>query len=207
MIQRKPVSQPALRFVVVRHLLFSSIVLVTMACLSFPLRAQTSQQPQDDEVLRVSTDLILFPARIRDRRGERPNGLTTRDLNLKDPDKRHDWFVPGGWCRSRRADLCTRSVRELARHINEQRDAALKLYERFGARSSIAVLHSPRRHTWRRHLPATPADARSAFELSAQPNQHTAIFDAAATAVQMFTTLPRISQRTSHRYRHQRRPG
>jgi Ca-activated chloride channel family protein len=192
MIQRKPVSQPALRFVVVRHLFFSSIVLVAMACLSSPPRAQTSQQPEDDEVLRVSTDLILFPARIRDRRGERPNGLTTRDLNLKDPDKATTGlYLAAGVDRVALIFALDQSgsLRDI---INEQRDAALKLYERFGSRSSVAVLHFAETPHVAAPFSRDAADARSAFELSARPNQHTAIFDAAATAIQMFSTLPRI---------------
>src|ERR1041384_5144163 len=44
----------------------------------------TAQEP--DEVLRVTTDLLLFPVRIRDRHGQAINGLTTHELSLKDRD-------------------------------------------------------------------------------------------------------------------------
>jgi len=61
-------------------------ILFSAPAFSRCVTAQTNPPVDDDEVLRVNTDLILFPARIRDQRGERPNGLTEHDLFVKDPD-------------------------------------------------------------------------------------------------------------------------
>jgi len=156
-----------------------------------PLAGQTPQRP-DDEVLRVSTDLIVFPARIRDRRGERPNGLTESDLRLNDPDRATSGlYLAAGVDRVAMIFALDESgsLRDI---INEQRDAALQLYQRFGSKSSIGVLHFAETPQIAAGFARDAAGARSAFEVSARPNQHTAIFDAAATAVAMFSTLPRI---------------
>ena len=62
--------------------------LTLFVCFSAPFAPAVAQdQPAaDDEVLRVTTDLLLFPARVRDKNGKRPNGLTEKDFSLKDPD-------------------------------------------------------------------------------------------------------------------------
>src|SRR5262249_33946489 len=151
-----------------------------------------AQRPDDEEVLRVSTNLILFPARIRDRKGQRPNGLTESDLSLKDPDHATtSLYLAAGVDRVAMVFALDESgsLRDI---INEQRDAALQLYERFGSKSSIGVLHFAESPKIVAGLARDSADARSAFEVSARPNQHTAIFDAAAKAVDMFTMLPRV---------------
>ena len=57
-------------------------------CVSTSTESAVAQEPTatDDEVLRVTTDLLLFPVRVRDKKGNRPNGLMENDLSLKDPD-------------------------------------------------------------------------------------------------------------------------
>src|SRR5689334_931055 len=157
-----------------------------------PVAAQTGRQPDDDEVLRVSTNLTVFPARIRDKKGQRPNGLTDSDLRLKDPD-----HVTSGLYLAAGVDRVAMvfaldesgSLRDI---INEQRDAAVQLYERFGKRSSIAVLHFAETSQIASNFARDSTAAQLAFEVSARSNQHTAIFDAAAKAVQMFGALPRV---------------
>src|ERR1051326_6060751 len=46
-----------------------------------------AQQNDEDEVVRVNTDLLLFPVRIRDKKGQAVTGLSDQDLLLKDQDK------------------------------------------------------------------------------------------------------------------------
>src|SRR5215510_7433194 len=84
---RNLVSQAAHRFPASLSV-FGSIVSIVLfsAALTAVATAQTTQQPEADEVLRVSTDLIVFPARVRDKKGRRPDALTAGDLHLKDPD-------------------------------------------------------------------------------------------------------------------------
>ena len=90
--------------------------------------------------MRVSTDLLLFPVRIRDKKGQAVAGLTDQDLLLKDPDQVTTglYFSPGA---DRVALLFaldqSGSLREI---ISQQREAALALFSRFGERSSVAVL-------------------------------------------------------------------
>src|SRR5690349_18390926 len=90
--------------------------------------------------LRFLVCVIVFPARIRDKRGQRPNGLTINDLRLKDPDHATtSLYLAAGVDRVAMIFALDESgsLRDI---INEQKDAALQLYQRFGSRSSIAVL-------------------------------------------------------------------
>src|SRR5262245_36585638 len=59
--------------------------------------ATFAQDTSDDDVIRVSTDLLLFPVRIRDKRGQAVTGLTEQDLSLKDDDRVTTglYFSPG----------------------------------------------------------------------------------------------------------------
>ncbi len=156
-----------------------------------PVAAQ-NQPSTDDEVLRVTTDLLLFPARVRDKNGKRPNDLTERDLLLKDPDGivSSVYFSPGV---DRVAMVFaldqSGSLREL---ISRQRAATIALYRRFSSLSSIAVLHFSDRPIIAAPFARETAQAEAAFEIEARANQPTAIFDAAAGAVEMFKSLPRI---------------
>ena len=157
-----------------------------------PVVAQELLPPRDDEVLRVTTDLLLFPARVRDRHGKRPDGLTENDLSLKDPDA-----VTSGLYFSAGVDRVAMvfaldqsgSLRDV---ISKQRDAAVGLYRRFNSLSSIAVLHFSNRPTVAAPFVRDASPALAAFDVRAHDNQPTAIFDAAAQAVEMFKTLPRI---------------
>lgn len=192
MIRRHLVSRVALRITVSLSFLrfLGGIVLFCAAVV--PRVAAQATQPEAEEVLRVSTNLIVFPARIRDKRGQRPNGLTINDLRLKDPDRATtSLYLTAGVDRVAMIFALDESgsLRDI---INEQKDAALQLYQRFGSRSSIAVLHFAETPQIASSFAPDSAGARSAFEVSPRPNQHTAIFDAAAKAVEMFTSLPRV---------------
>jgi Ca-activated chloride channel family protein len=193
MIPRKPVSQ-ATHCVSANLSAFGYLISAVLFCaaLTPPGAAQAAQQPDDDEVLRVSTDLVVFPARIRDRKGQRPNGLKESDLRLKDPDHAtRALYLTAGVDRVAMIFALDESgsLRDI---INEQRDAALQLYERFGSRSSIAVLHFAETPQVAAGFARDSAAARSAFEVLVRSNHHTAIFDAAAKTVDLFATLPRI---------------
>lgn len=192
MIQRNLVPHRACRFPPALSVL--GFVISTLLCctaLTARVAAQATQQ-DDDEVLRVSTNLIVFPARIRDKKGQRPNGLTDNDLRLKDPDHATTGlYLAAGVDRVAMIFALDQSG-SLRTIINEQRDAALQLYGRFGSRSSVAVLHFAETPQVASDFARDSVAARSAFEVSARPNQHTAIFDAAAKAVAMFASLPRV---------------
>jgi VWFA-related protein len=193
MVQRKLLSQ-AIRCVPASLSAFGYLIGIVLLCAALTphTAAQASQPQDDDEVLRVRTDLIVFPARIRDRKGQRPNGLKESDLRLKDPDRAtRGLYLAAGVDRVAMVFALDESG-SLRYIINEQRNAALQLYERFGSRSSIAVLHFAETPQVASAFARDSAAARSAFEVSVRSNQHTAIFDAAAKAVEMFTSLPRV---------------
>jgi VWFA-related protein len=151
-----------------------------------------SAQGDDDEVVKFNTDLLLFPVRIRDKRGQAVLGLTEKDLSLKDDDRVTSgmYFAPG----ADRVALVfaldqSGSLREI---ITQQRDAALALFSRFSERSSVAVIRFSDVPSLVAPFNKDAAAAKSAFDFGAAINRHTAIFDAAAKAVQTFADLPRV---------------
>lgn len=153
--------------------------------------AQVTDQ-KDDEVVRVSTNLLLFPIRVRDKRGSIVNNLTVNDLALNDVDKvvRGLEFLQG----LDRVVLVfaldeSGSLRDM---ISAQKDAALTLFDRFGNKSSVAVLRFAEIPTVAAPFARDTSNARAAFDVSVRRNQHTAIFDAALKATEMFDTLSRV---------------
>ena len=177
-----------------RLLLRFATILFLLVCLSVVVHPTTAlaQQTGDDDVIRVNTDLLLFPVRIRDKKGQAVAGLTEQDLTLKDQDQVTTglYFSPG-------ADQVallfaldqSGSLRQI---IAQQREAALALFSRFGERSSVAILRFS--DTAKLVAPFTKdlANARAAFKFNAAPNAQTAIFDAAAQAVAAFDDLPPV---------------
>jgi Ca-activated chloride channel homolog len=154
--------------------------------------AKAQELDQADEVVRVDTHLVVFPIRVRDKRGQAVAGLTQSDLTLKDDDN-----ATAGLYLYQGADRVSLvfaldqsgSLREI---MDQQRDAALSLFSKFGEKSQVAVMRfaegAQLAIPFGRDLDAT----RAAFISSAAPNQHTAIFNAAAAATKLFETLPRI---------------
>lgn len=147
--------------------------------------------PGEDEVVRVNTELLLFPIRVRDSR--RPEQkLTASDLQLDDPDR-----VTSGLYFSAGADRLalvfaldeSGSLREI---IAQQREAALALFARFGPKSQVAVLRFADRPSLIADFGRDLDGARAAFSFPARPNQRTAIFNAAAAAVNAFDALPLV---------------
>jgi hypothetical protein len=79
-------------------------------------------------VVRVNTDLLLFPVRIRDKKGQAVTGLSDQDLLLKDQDgvTTGVYFSPG-------ADRVTLMFAldqsgSLRQVISQQQEAALALF-------------------------------------------------------------------------------
>jgi Ca-activated chloride channel family protein len=192
--REKPLRQCVTRLPVLSFLNLRSILVfaLTFQLLSFSHVSAQTVEPADDEVLRVTTDLLLFPVRIRDKSGQAASGLTERDLFLNDEDR-----VTSGIYFSQGTDRVafvfaldkSGSLREI---ISQQTGAALALYQHFNDKSSIAVLHFAESATIAAPFLRDPSLARPAFILNARPNQHTAIFDAAAKAIEMFDALPRV---------------
>ncbi|HJR09608.1 MAG TPA: VWA domain-containing protein [Pyrinomonadaceae bacterium] len=148
--------------------------------------AQTTNAPDTDEVLRVSTDLITVPVVVTDARGRRFAGLTLSDFRVSDGGRpvKLDYFSAGT---ERVAVLFALDASGSAReHIARQTEAALAMFTRFGSNSRIAVLPFAAQAEFALPFTADINSARGAFQLSARRNQNTAIFDAAAVALRAF---------------------
>lgn len=171
-----------------------ALILIISTCL-FPTAAQTNSQSaevDDDDVIRVSTQLLLFPIRVRDEKGRAVAGLTEKDLRLEDKDRAISglYFVGGV---DRVALLFaldqSGSVREV---ISDQRDAALSLFDRFNERSRIAILQFAGTPKIVVPFNKDSSAAVGGFRFHSGTNQRTAIFDAAATSINSFDALPPV---------------
>jgi len=173
--------------------------LVGVACVAVilialcPIELQ-AQEPKtdDDEVVKVNTDLLVYPIRVRDKRMPAAGSLSEHDLTLKDDD-----HVTAGLYLYPGADRValvfaldeSGSLRDI---VSEQREAALGLFGRFGQRSSVAVIRFAEQPSLVMPFGRDTATAAEAFLFPVKRNQRTAIFDAAAAAVRAFDTLPRF---------------
>lgn len=167
-----------------------AILFFVLLLIASPSTAKAQTQLPDEDVVRVSTDLLLYPVRVRDKRGQAVTGLTEASLSLKDPDKVTTglYFLPG----ADHIELLfaldrSGSLREI---ISQQQDAALSLFARFSERSSIAVLRFAEKPILAAAFNKDMSAARAAFRFSPAINQRTAIFDAAKVAVDTFDSLP-----------------
>lgn len=174
-----------------RSLALFTCTLLAIAA-SLPVKSLAQDTSEHDDIISVSTDLLLFPIRVRDKRGQGVRGLEQSDLALKDKDQVTAglYFVPGA---DRVAIVFaldqSGSLREI---ISQQRDAAVALFGRFSDRSSIAVLRFAEAPSVVAPFGRDSAAASAAFSFAAATNRRTAIFDAAAKALQMFDDLPRV---------------
>jgi Ca-activated chloride channel family protein len=183
----RPFFRLAGRLILPSSALFTLFVCLFIAAAPIPALAQ-----DEDEVVRVNTDLLLFPVRIRDKKGQAVTGLTDQDLLLKDQDHATTgiYFSPG----ADRVALMfaldqSGSLRQV---ISQQQEAALALFSRFGERSSVAILRFSDTASLIAPFTKDLSAARAAFRFVAAPNEQTAIFDAAAKAVKAFEELPPV---------------
>jgi Ca-activated chloride channel homolog len=166
------------------------VVLIVVFVSAGNLFAQ--QTPSDEEVLRVDTNLFVVPIRVRNKSNGTVTSLTEGDLILKDQD-----HVTAGLYLKQGMDRValvfaldqSGSTRET---ISQQRQAAVALFERFGERSKIAVLRFAESAQLVAPFGKDTKVAGEAFISPVAPNQHTAIFDAAAAALKAFEGLPPV---------------
>lgn len=185
----------ALRWSFVRSCAHSAFQFVTtvffILCLVLPGQTRLVAQ-DDDDVVRVNTDLIVFPVRIREKRNQTSVPFTQNDISLKDPDG-----ITSGVYFSAGVDRValvfaldeSGSLREI---MSQQQAAAMSLFSRFGNRSTVAVLRFSDSPQLVAPFSTDLALATTAFKFPAARDRHTAIFDAAAKAITTFETLPRV---------------
>jgi len=160
-----------------------ALLLCTLGCCLTTALAQT---PADDDVVRVSTDLSVFPIRVTDKNRHAVAGLKVSDFQLQDRDgiTTSMYFAAG----ADRVALVfaldqSGSLREI---ISQQRDAALGLFEHFSTASRVAVIRFAEQPETIVPFGKDSEAARAAFDFSTGINRRTAIFDAAAAAVRTF---------------------
>lgn len=159
-----------------------TLTVCILAALAATGRAQGTQ---DEETVRVNTNLITIPVIVTDRNGRRVAGLTKDDFLLSEDGRpvTIDYFAAG----SERVALvfaldASGSVRDRLEH---QREAALAILGRFRA-SRVAVVRFRDRPELAAPFTSEIARVRAEFRFPALPNQRTAIFDGAMTAVRLF---------------------
>lgn len=174
-----------------RNFICIACIFLIVGSFSQELLAQESQL-SDEDTVRVNTDLLLFPVRVRSKSGQAETELTDRDLTLTDKDQVTAglYFLPG----ADRVALVfaldqSGSLRD---KISQQRDAALALFGRFSERSRVAVIRFSETPTLVAPFGRDAKVMREAFDFPAEPNRRTAIFDAAAAAVNAFDPLERV---------------
>lgn len=172
------------------RILLSSLVWVL--AITFQTAAPTqAQEPDADEVLSFSTDLSVFPIRVRSHNHSGPIDLASTDFQVIDRDQvtTSSYFSPG-------ADrialvFALDESGSLSQILSQQRDAALALFERFGKTSRVAVMRFADRPQIIVPFGNDRAAARAAFDFRARHNTRTAIFDAASETLRMFGDLRR----------------
>src|SRR5687767_13224581 len=113
--------------------------------LPFCQRSVPAQEPpaipqDEEEVVRVRTDLVVVPVYVTDGRGRRVPGLTRQDFQVRDNGRPVETvhFAAGA---ERVALLflldASGSTREI---VTQQSETALALFSRFGERSRVAVV-------------------------------------------------------------------
>lgn len=171
------------------------VLLLGLAILYLLLGWQFSyaqQKPDEVDVLRVETDLIVFPIRVTDRKRNPIPNLSSADFVIRDRDgvAQSLYFSAG----AERVAMVfaldeSGSVRDV---ISQQRETALALFGRFADNSRVAVLRFAEQAKLVAGFEKDPAEARNAFAFPAGQNRRTAIFNAAQAAVSAFDSLGKV---------------
>lgn len=158
-----------------------------LVCQSGVIAQETPTAPPDDEeVVRVRTDLVVVPVYVTDGRGRRVPGLTREDFQVRDNGRPVETvhFAAGA---ERVALLflldASGSTRDV---VTQQSETALALFSRFGERSRVAVLQFRERPEQTLPFTRDLRAARAAFRIAPLADRRTAIFDAARAAVRAF---------------------
>jgi Ca-activated chloride channel homolog len=172
----------------VRTVAFALSVLLVSLFSGFEVLAQKTE---DDDVIRVTTDLSVYPIRVRRRDNHTPVTVTRDSFQLKDTDGiTTSFYFSAGAERVAIVFLLDESG-SLSQILSQQRDAAVALFNRFGERSRVAVVRFASQPEVVVPFGTDSAAARAAFEFGARRNTPTAIFDAAASAVRLFENTTR----------------
>ena len=175
---QSPSSSPTVR----------SLFLWICVLLVFKLPASKilAQQTQDDDVVRVTTDLSVYPIRVRKRDKHIPASVTSDSFQLKDADGITTSLYFSAGAERVAIVFALDESGSLAEILSQQRDAALALFDRFGNSSRVAVMRFSSEPEVVVSFGNDGTAARGAFDFRARRNTPTAIFDAAAAAIRLF---------------------
>lgn len=172
-----------------------ALLCVALVCLISTAATPTAlgQEAQsDDDVIRVNTELLIFPIRVRNKAKQPVESLMENDVTVADKDKVISrLYLRHGVDRVALIFALDQSgsTRQI---ITQQREAALELLNRFGAQSQIAIVRFTSIPKLAVEFGKDISAARDAFNFPAAENQRTALFDAADLAVKSFQVLPRV---------------
>jgi Ca-activated chloride channel family protein len=177
-------------------LLILSLSLLALSVFASPGRARAqSAAPEQDEVIRVETNLVAVPVVVTDGGGRRVHGLAASDFDVRDEgrDVEVAYFGSGA---ERVALLflldASGSTRDL---VAGQGEAALALFSRFGQRSRVSLMHFQERPETAFPFTRDTEAARAAFRSVSLPGRRTAIFDAALAAARAFDSAEPAERR------------
>ena len=174
-----------------RQLLLAAALFLPLLFSNSDSFAQVPPPVEDEEVVRVRTDLVVVPVFVTDGRGRRVSGLTQGDFQVRDNGRSVEtsYFAAGADSVALLFLLdASGSTRET---ITQQRETALALFSHFGARSHVAVMQFRERAELTQDFTRDLRAARKAFQIASLPDRRTAIFDAARDAVRAFGTKGR----------------
>jgi Ca-activated chloride channel family protein len=172
-----------------RHtVLFALLALALQSLLcQHAARAQHQEiDPSEEDVYKITTDLILVPFYVTDGGGRRVPGLSEHDFQVRDNGRpvEKSFLVAGAESVGLLFLLdASGSTREI---VTAQSETALALFSHFGARSHVAVMQFRERAELAQDFTRDLRAARKAFQIASLPDRRTAIFDAARDAVRAF---------------------
>jgi Ca-activated chloride channel family protein len=165
---------------------FSKVISPWLVVLLICLPA-VAQEPGQDDVIRVQTDLVSVPVVVFDSHGTRVFGLKAEDFVVCDDGRvaKLQHFSTG----TNHVALAflldaSGSAQE---YVARQRETALALFGRFGPDSEVAVLRFTEKLDVRVPFTTNVGRANAGFSFESGTNHHTAIFDSAATLVQLIS--------------------
>ena len=167
----------------VRSLSLCTCILVTSL---LPSPRIFAQQTQDDDVVRVTTDLSVYPIRVRKHDKHIAAIVTANNFQLKDADGITTSLYFSAGAERVALVFALDESGSLADILSQQRDAALALFDRFGKSSRVAVMRFSKEPEVIVSFGNDSSAARAAFDFRAQRNTPTAIFDAGAAAIRLF---------------------
>jgi Ca-activated chloride channel family protein len=181
----------------VRLLLFLPLLAVLFHGAERHARAQEDVEVAPDDVVRVRTDLVTIPAFVTDSGGRRVFGLGREDFDVRDNNRpvQLSYFAAGTEHVALAFALdSSGSIRE---GVAGQREAALKLFSRFGKGSRVAIMHFGERMEWAVPFTTDAERVLAAFDSNLPFSRRTAIFDAASATLRAFS--PKQSARGERR--------